>query len=64
MAIDDVKQLRRSKFEDVFVKIRDELIEHFSNEGMPPEAIEWYQNVRSFFYSTKKLANESKELGL
>ena len=45
MAIDDVKAIRRAKFEAIFVKIRDELLEHFTREGMPPEAIEWYRNV-------------------
>ena len=41
-----LKAARRAKFEAVFVKIRDELIEHFSGEGMPQEAVEWYRNVR------------------
>jgi farnesyl diphosphate synthase len=41
------KAERRAKFEAVFSKIRDELIEHFSGEGMPQEAIEWYRNVRT-----------------
>ncbi|PPR04308.1 hypothetical protein CVT24_013381 [Panaeolus cyanescens] len=37
------KALRRQKFEAVFDKIRDELIEHFKGEGMPAEAVEWYK---------------------
>jgi farnesyl diphosphate synthase len=41
---------RRAKFEAVFSKIRDELIEHFSGEGMPQDAVEWYRNVRSSVY--------------
>ena len=46
------KAARRAKFEAVFVKIRDELIEHFAGEGMPQDAVEWYRNVRarSSFY--------------
>ena len=40
------KAARRAKFEDVFSKIRDELIEHFAGEGMPQDAVEWYRNVR------------------
>ena len=40
------KAARRAKFEAVFSKIRDELIEHFAGEGMPQEAVEWYRNVR------------------
>ena len=45
------KAARRAKFEAVFSKIRDELIEHFAGEDMPQEAVEWYRNVRacSFF---------------
>lgn len=41
------KAARRAKFEAVFSKIRDELIEHFAGEGMPQEAVEWYRNVRA-----------------
>ena len=40
------KAARRAKFEAVFSKIRDELVEHFAGEGMPQEAVEWYRNVR------------------
>lgn len=40
------KAARRAKFEGVFEKIRDELIEHIKGEGMPEEAVEWYKNVR------------------
>ena len=36
---------RHAKFEGVFTKIKDELIEHFSGEGMPQEAVDWYRNV-------------------
>ena len=41
------KAARRAKFETVFSKIRDELIEHFAGEGMPQEAVEWYRDVRT-----------------
>jgi hypothetical protein len=44
------KAARRAKFEGVFTKIRDELIEHFTGEGMPHDAVEWYRNVRSSVY--------------
>jgi hypothetical protein len=56
-----VKAVRRAKFEAVFSKIRDELIEHFAGEGMPQEAVEWYRNVRacsslySWLYCFKKM---------
>ena len=39
------KQTRREKFERVFERIRDELVDHFAKEGMPPEAVDWYRNV-------------------
>ena len=47
MATTAAKAARRKKFEIVFSKIRDELIEHFAGEGMPQEAVEWYRNVRA-----------------
>lgn len=46
MSTAEAKAARRTKFEGVFAKIRDELIEHFEGEGMPAEAVEWYRNVR------------------
>jgi hypothetical protein len=42
----DEKAKRRKKFEDVFLVIRDELIVHFKQQGMPEEAVQWYQRVR------------------
>lgn len=39
------KAVRRLKFQDVFLVIRDELIEHFKGEGMPNEAVDWYRRV-------------------
>ena len=41
------KVARRAKFESVFAKIRDELVEHLSEQGTPHEAVEWYRNVRT-----------------
>lgn len=38
------KAERRTKFEGVFVQIRDELVEHFAGEGMPEEAVVWFRN--------------------
>ena len=40
---------RRAKFKGVFAKIRDELVEHLSEQGTPYEAVEWYRNVRTSF---------------
>lgn len=39
------KIARRTKFEGVFAKIRDELVDHFAGERMPQDAVEWYRNV-------------------
>ncbi|KAF4610428.1 hypothetical protein D9613_007036 [Agrocybe pediades] len=48
MSSADTKAARRAKFEAVFEKIRDELIEHFAAQGMPEEAIEWYRNSLNY----------------
>ena len=39
--------MARQRFEDVFPRIRSELIDHFTAQGMPKEAIQWYTNVRA-----------------
>ncbi|KAH7886779.1 isoprenoid synthase domain-containing protein [Phlebopus sp. FC_14] len=44
----DAKQQRRKKFEDVFPRIRDGLIEHMNGEKMPKEAVEWYHRNLDF----------------
>jgi len=36
--------MAKQKFEDVFPRIRSELIDHISAQGMPKEAIQWYTN--------------------
>lgn len=46
MATTDLKQQRRRKFEEVFERLRDELVDHMKAENMPPEAVEWYRRVR------------------
>ncbi|KAJ3521407.1 hypothetical protein NMY22_g12332 [Coprinellus aureogranulatus] len=38
------KAARRAKFEEAFVKIREELVGHMRDEGMPREAVEWFEN--------------------
>ncbi|KAF8840006.1 farnesyl-diphosphate synthase [Paxillus ammoniavirescens] len=48
MGTDDIKQQRRKRFEEVFTRIRDELIEHMEGEKMPREAIEWYHRNLDF----------------
>ncbi|KAG5650736.1 hypothetical protein H0H81_011220 [Sphagnurus paluster] len=37
------KAARRARFDAVFHSIRDELIEHWRKEGLPNEALIWYQ---------------------
>ncbi|KAF9232235.1 isoprenoid synthase domain-containing protein, partial [Melanogaster broomeanus] len=44
----DIKQQRRKKFEDVFIRIRDELLEHMKAEKMPQEAVEWFHRNLDF----------------
>ncbi|KAJ3510633.1 hypothetical protein NLJ89_g4563 [Agrocybe chaxingu] len=44
MSSAEAKAARRAKFEGVFEKIRDELVEHFAGEGMPAEAVKWYRD--------------------
>ena len=41
----DLKKQRRQKFEDVFAKLRDDLVDHLKGENMPAEAVEWYRRV-------------------
>ncbi|KAF9232236.1 isoprenoid synthase domain-containing protein [Melanogaster broomeanus] len=48
MSITDIKQQKRKKFEDVFIRIRDELIEHLKAERMPQEAVEWFHRNLDF----------------
>jgi len=39
--------MAKQKFEDVFPRIRSELIDHIAAQGMPKEAIQWYTDVRA-----------------
>ena len=41
----DPKQERRRRFQGVFEKLREELIDHLKGENMPSEAVEWYHRV-------------------
>ncbi len=49
MSTSEAKKAARDKFEAVFEKIRDELVNHLAQNGMPSEAIEWYRNVSDFY---------------
>jgi farnesyl diphosphate synthase len=37
------KAAKRAKFEEAYAAIREELLAHFSGEGMPDTAAEWYR---------------------
>jgi farnesyl diphosphate synthase len=39
------KAARRKRFEDVFPIIADELLTYVKGEGMPKDAVEWYEKV-------------------
>ncbi|KAL0249768.1 hypothetical protein I308_103070 [Cryptococcus tetragattii IND107] len=41
----DVKAVRRARFEKVFDQIAEELLTYVKGEGMPKDAVEWYQRV-------------------
>lgn len=43
------KAARRKRFEDVFPIIADELLGYVKGEGMPKDAVEWYEKVGSQF---------------
>ncbi|KAJ7367785.1 farnesyl-diphosphate synthase [Mycena albidolilacea] len=36
------KATKRTKFENTWARIREELVDHVRSEGFPPEAVEWY----------------------
>jgi farnesyl diphosphate synthase len=40
------KAARRKRFEDVFPVIAEELTAYVRGEGMPKDAVEWYERVR------------------
>ncbi|KAI9462121.1 farnesyl-diphosphate synthase [Boletus coccyginus] len=48
MATTDLKAQQRRKFEGVFEKLRDELVDHLKGENMPTEAVEWYRRNLDF----------------
>jgi farnesyl diphosphate synthase len=39
------KAARRKRFEDVFPVIAEELLGYVRGEGMPKDAVEWYERV-------------------
>ena len=39
------KAARRKRFEDVFPVIAEELSQYLKGEGMPKDAVDWYEKV-------------------
>ena len=46
---------KKQRFLNVFNEIRDELMAHTKNQGLPLEVQEWYKKVCFFFSSVCKL---------
>jgi hypothetical protein len=51
MSTPDQKAAKRARFEGAFAKIREELVGHMRGEGLPEEAVKWFENVRCSFLS-------------
>lgn len=45
MSASTTKAAKRAKFEAVFTVIRNELVDYFKAQGMPKDAVDWFQNV-------------------
>jgi farnesyl diphosphate synthase len=43
------KAARRKRFEDVFPVIAEELLGYVRGEGMPQDAVEWFERVSGVF---------------
>ena len=42
----DAKAAKRTRFEAVFITIRDELVAFFESHNMPRDAVDWFARVR------------------
>lgn len=42
----DAKALKRTKFEQVFTVIRDELVDYVKAQNVPQDALKWFTDVR------------------
>ena len=56
----DLKQQRRLKFQGVFEKLRDELVDYLKAERMPAEAVEWYRRVSRLSYSCVRCSHKAE----
>lgn len=52
------KAARRKRFEDVFPVIAEELLGYIRGEGMPQDAVEWYEKV-SLFHACRQRSKPS-----
>jgi farnesyl diphosphate synthase len=41
------KKAARARFEGAWMRIRDELVAHLASEGMPKDATQWFERVRT-----------------
>ena len=53
MSASENKKNARGKFEAVFERIRDDLVNHLTKNGMPSEAVEWYRKVHRRFFPSE-----------
>ncbi len=51
------KAARRARFEGAWKVIKQELVDYITGEGMPKDAIEWYERVRENFTGQQNLAH-------
>lgn len=58
------KAPRRKRFEDVFPIIADELLAYVKGEGMPEDAVTWYEKVSAHPSSAPVLLSVSRRYSL
>ena len=52
---EDTKETMRLRFERTFVTICTELLAHFTEHGMPPDAVNWYRRVSLLPYIAQSM---------
>lgn len=52
---EDKKEAMRFRFERTFVTIRTELLAHFTEHGIPPDAVNWYRRVSLLSYIAQNM---------
>ena len=46
----DAKAQKMQKFEGAYSRLREELLDHLRQEGMPDDVVNWFQRVRLYSY--------------